>query len=136
MFLPSVERFGAGNIVVINDSSGSCTREAPKFFTEINAVSEDYSPDSITVITFDTVVQDVAEYTAGETIEGLSTKGGGGTNILPAFDYIEEHGLNPDAVIVFTDLYLWDWPEEPDYPVLWITTGRTDAPFGEVASMH
>lgn len=136
MFLPSVERFGAGNIVVINDSSGSCVRDAPKFFTEINAVSEDYSPDSITVITFDTVVQDVAEYTAGETIEGLSTKGGGGTNIVPAFDYIEEHGINPDAVIVFTDLYLWEWPEEPDYPVLWITTGRTDAPFGEVASMH
>ena len=136
MFLPSIERYGAGNLVIINDASGSCQREAPKFFTEINAIAEDYSPDSVTVITFDTEVQDVAEYQAGEEIEGLSTKGGGGTNVVPAFDYIEDHGLNPDAVIVFTDLHLWDWPDEPDYPVLWVSTGRDEAPFGEIARMQ
>lgn len=136
VFMPSSQRFGAGHVVVLNDMSGSTHSRAAEFFTELNAVSEDQSPDSVTVITFDTKVQDVRQYGQGEQIEGMSTKGGGGTRIAPAFQYIEDNELPVDSLIVFTDLYIHDIPEHaPDYPVLWCTVGSDDAPWGEVVRM-
>lgn len=136
VFMPSSQRFGAGHVVVLSDSSGSCHSRMVEFFAELTAISEDQSPDSITVITFDTQVQDVREYGAGEQIEGMSTKGGGGTRISPAFKYVEDEGLHVDSMIVFTDLYLHDFPDEPDYPVLWCTVGSDDAPWGEVVRVE
>jgi predicted metal-dependent peptidase len=54
----------------------------------------------------------------------------------PAFDYIEEHEMNVDSCVVLSDLYLSSRNiEEPDYPVLWVTTGSKDAPFGEVVEV-
>jgi predicted metal-dependent peptidase len=58
-------------------------------------------------------------------------KGGGGTDVREMFEYIERRGLNPQAVIVFTDGYT-PWPKTLSYPTLWcISTKGLRAPVGE-----
>jgi predicted metal-dependent peptidase len=51
------------------------------------------------------------------------------------FEYIEENDINPAGIVFLTDLYCHDFGDEPSCPVLWVTTGATDAPFGEVVPM-
>jgi hypothetical protein len=44
--------------------------------------------------------------------------------------------MHVDSCVVLSDLYLSSKDiEEPDYPVLWVTTGSKDAPFGEVVEV-
>lgn len=56
--------------------------------------------------------------------------GGGGTRFTPVFEWIDEGGLHPDALVYFTDA-LGEFPDrEPPYPVLWLVQGNAPVPFG------
>jgi len=133
IYMPSVDHVGAGRIVVGVDTSGSVNDEMLKgFLAELNAISEDMSPDSVTVIGCDAEVQSVHEYGEGEVIEDLDCTGRGGTRVSPVFEYIRDNDLPVDSFIYFTDLHVWDFPMAPDYPVLWVSTGLDEAPFGDV----
>jgi predicted metal-dependent peptidase len=61
--------------------------------------------------------------------------GGGGTDFEPIFRYIDSQGIDPVATVVLTDLCCDSFGEAPPYPVLWVTTERGTAPFGEVVEM-
>tara|TARA_R100000654_G_scaffold46033_2_gene72182 strand:- start:4007 stop:5152 length:1146 start_codon:yes stop_codon:yes gene_type:complete len=136
VYLPSVDRMGAGDIIILGDSSRSVSDEEWfHFLGEINNISEDHKPNSITVITFDHKVRTVKRYEQGEIIEKVGLGGRGGTRVTPAFDYVEENQLPCDNMVVLTDLEISDFPDRPDYPVLWVSTdiGSDKAPWGEVA---
>jgi len=136
VYMPSVDHYGAGHVVVALDSSRSVTlEELNMYLSEINGISEDMQPETLTIIVCDTEIQSVTTYYRGEVIESLNAKGRGGTLVGPVFAYIDEHGLPVDSMVYFTDLLVHDFPEAPDYPVLWVSTGSTDAPFGEVVSI-
>jgi len=132
---PSIEKIGAGDVVVGIDTSGSVTRKELKFFLgEINAISEDIKPRSITVITCDAQIQTVRRYEQGEEIEKIEINGRGGTRVRPVFDYIEEHQLQVDNMVYLSDLEIWDYPENPPhYPTLWVSSylGSKEAPWGD-----
>jgi len=132
---PSIEKIGAGDVVVGIDTSGSVTRKELKFFLgEINAISEDIKPRSITVITCDAQIQTVRRYEQGEEIEKIEINGRGGTRVKPVFDYIEEHQLPVDNMVYLSDLEIWDYPENPPhYPTLWVSSylGSKEAPWGD-----
>ena len=134
IYLPNVEHFGAGDIVIGCDTSASVSdEELAVFLGEINGMAQDMQPRSITVIGCDAKVQSVDYYGQGEDVQSINSKGRGGTEVTPVFDYIEEHGLPCDSFIYFSDMYVYDFPAHaPDYPVLWVSTGATDAPWGEV----
>jgi predicted metal-dependent peptidase len=132
---PSIQKAGAGNLVVGIDTSGSVSHhELTQFLGELNAVSEDTEPTSITVITCDTHVQTVQRYERGELIEEIKVGGRGGTMVTPVFQYIEENELEVDSMIYFSDMEIWDYPEQaPHYPTLWVSSWdqAKPAPFGE-----
>ena len=134
IYLPNVEHFGAGDIVIGCDTSASVSdEELAVFLGEINGMAQDMQPRSITVIGCDAKVQSVDYYGQGEDVQSINSKGRGGTEVTPVFDYIEEHGLPCDSFIYFSDMYVYDFPANaPHYPVLWVSTGATDAPWGEV----
>tara|TARA_R110000822_G_scaffold117730_4_gene250167 strand:+ start:363 stop:1490 length:1128 start_codon:yes stop_codon:yes gene_type:complete len=133
IYMPSMDRKGIGHIVIAIDSSCSVSSaDLSKFLSEMNAISEQMGAESITVICCDTKIQSVKTFEAGEIIEEINAKGRGGTRVAPVFKHIEENDLPCDALVYFTDLYVSDFPDAPDYPVLWVTTGDTQAPFGEV----
>jgi predicted metal-dependent peptidase len=132
IYMPSVDHYGVGHVGVIADVSGSTQSVLKQFLAELNRLTEDMRPESVTVIGCDSKVQSVNTYYSGELIEELDSTGGGGTRMTPAFEWINENAPHVDSVVCLTDLYIWDFPEEPDYPVLWVSTGDDSAPFGEV----
>ena len=132
---PSIEKIGAGDVVVGIDTSGSVSRRELKFFLgEINAISEDIKPRSITVITCDSKIQTVRRYEQGEEIQKIEINGRGGTRVKPVFDYIEEHDLPVDNMVYLSDLEVFDYPENPPhYPTLWVSSSLSSdaAPWGD-----
>lgn len=131
LYLPSVERSGVGDIVIVVDTSGSIgTQELEQFAGEINVIINEAQPESIRVIYCDAAVQTVEEFGPSEAIN-LSPKGGGGTDFVPPFKWVEENGIEPKCLIYLTDLCCNSFPVAPDYPVLWVTDSRKMAPFGE-----
>ena len=138
IYLPTVEHFGAGDIVIGCDTSAPVSdEELAVFLGEINGLAQDMQPRSITVIGCDAKVQSVDYYGQGEDVQSINSKGRGGTEVTPVFDYIEEHGLPCDSFIYFSDMCVYDFPANaPDYPVLWVSTGATDAPWGELVKAN
>jgi predicted metal-dependent peptidase len=131
---PISNKVGVGDIVIGVDTSGSVSnKELSYFLGELNSLSEEVKPNSITIITCDAKIQDVVKYESGETVKDIVCKGRGGTLVMPVFDYIAKENLNVDSFIYFTDLGISDYPrEEQNYPVLWVSTDtrQDEAPIG------
>ena len=135
LYLPSVERTGVGDIVIVVDTSGSIgTQELEQFAGEINAIINEAQPESVRLIYCDAAVQSVEEFGPSEPIN-LSPQGGGGTDFVPPFKWVEEIGIAPKCLIYLTDLCCNSFPVAPDYPVLWVTDSHKTAPFGETVRL-
>lgn len=136
IYMPSVENCGVGNVIVALDTSGSVTNnELEQFTSEINNIIESTSPNSVTLIQCDTEIRNVKVYGPNEPIEYIECHGGGGTHFEPPFSYVSDNNLNVDNFIYLTDMY-GSFPEEPDYPVLWVSTSDQIGPFGETIQLE
>ena len=107
------------------------SRQLGLFEAEVRSILEGQRPQRVYVLYFDAVVQKVEIYEAGQPIS-LTPVGGGGTEFAPCFDWVEERGVRPQTMVFLTDLYGSFPSDAPCYPVLWASTGRRQAPFGEV----
>lgn len=140
LYLPSLVPDSLGEIVVMRDTSGSTQFAQSQFMAELNEIVSEVKPTTTHVIDCDyTIPADgIAQYGPDESIPEVYC-GGGGTSFKPPFDYIAEQGINPVCAIYLTDLDPNDgWPEEPSYPVLWVSCARkstTVAPWGETVWM-
>ncbi|HLH36417.1 MAG TPA: VWA-like domain-containing protein [Alloacidobacterium sp.] len=136
LYLPGVVKEGVGEIVIAVDCSGSINgRQLRLFEAEARSILEGQRPERVYVLYFDAVVQKVETYEAGQPIS-LNPMGGGGTEFAPCFEWVEERGIMPQTMVFLTDLY-GSFPScAPSYPVLWASTGRRQAPFGEVIPMQ
>ena len=136
LYLPSVSGETLGEIAFAVDCSGSIGQdEINQFASEITTVWQDQRPTKVHVIYFDSEVSHYDEFDR-DNEPVIKPHGGGGTAFSPVFRYMEEHGINPVACIFLTDLCCNDFGDEPDYPVLWVSTHEDKAPFGEVVMME
>lgn len=136
LYLPGVVREGVGEIVIAVDCSGSISgRQLRLFEAEARSILEGQRPERVYVLYFDAVVQKVETYEAGQPIS-LNPVGGGGTEFAPCFNWVEKRGIMPQTMVFLTDLYGSFPCSAPSYPVLWASTGRHQAPFGEVIPMQ
>jgi predicted metal-dependent peptidase len=134
LYLPGMRTEAAGPLVVGIDTSGSIgQRVLEQFAGELNAIVEDTQPERVYVVYCDARVQRVEEFTADDLPIVLQPRGGGGTSFRPVFDWVEQEGVQPDALVYLTDM-CGDFPrQEPSYPVLWgSTSGHGNAPFGDI----
>jgi len=143
MYLPGMTGSEVGPIFLAFDTSGSIGQEELScFLGEMNAIFEECSPSEVMAGFCDTQI-----YGEHETLEeddfpmepkqfSRICKGGGGTRFSPVFSYLTENNIRPDMLIYFTDLYGSDFGEDPGYPVVWVTTGATEAPFGKVIKIE
>jgi predicted metal-dependent peptidase len=136
LYLPGVVREGVGEIAIAVDCSGSVNgRQLQLFEAEIRSILEGQRPQRVYVLYFDTTVQKVETYEAGQRVD-LQPAGGGGTEFGPCFDWLAERGILPQTLVFLTDLYGTFPASTPAYPVLWASTGCRQAPFGQVIPMH
>ena len=132
LYLPSVSGEAMGEVLFAVDCSGSIDQHTINQFTaEITKVKEDLMPERIHVMYFDSEVSHVESYEPHDDLD-IKPHGGGGTDFAPVFEKIIELGINPVAIVFLTDLCCSSFGDQPDAPVLWITTDPGNAPFGEV----
>lgn len=134
LYLPSLSGEAMGELAVFVDCSGSITNELDQFAAEICAIKEDVRPEKIHVVYFDHGVCHYEVFGPDDELE-LHPHGGGGTAFEPCFDFVEEKGLELVCGVFLTDGYGSCECPPPSYPVLWVTTGTTKFPFGQVVEM-
>jgi len=136
---PTVIKTGCGNVVFSMDTSGSVLDNEIKYFLGVaNELVDEMRPTSVTVITWDSKVRTVKRYEEGEEIQSFEIGGRGGTSVSPMFSYVEDMDVECDQMICLSDMGIHDYPDDPDYPVLWVSSwssGRP-APFGETAYLN
>src|SRR5580704_4971829 len=136
LYLPGVVREGVGEVAIAVDCSGSVSgRQLRLFEAEVRSILEGQRPEHVYVLYFDAEVHNVETYDAGERID-LNPVGGGGTEFGPCFEWLDDQGIRPQALVFLTDLYGSFPASAPSYPVLWASTGGQKAPFGEVIPMQ
>lgn len=135
LYMPSRSGERLGEVAFHIDCSGSIgSKELNQFATEIKWVKEYLNPSVIHVLYFDSEVCHYDKFGASDDIV-ITPHGGGGTAFSPCFQYLRDNDINPVASIFLTDLYCNDFGDEPDHPVLWVSNGTDEAPFGEVVMM-
>jgi len=136
IYLPSLDSLRCGPLVVAVDASGSIGQKwFDQFAAELTDISERVKPEYIQVLIFDTKVREQIRFEPGEEIV-LKARAGGGTAFDDPVRWIEQEGLNPEALVYLTDLESSVFPADPGYPVIWATTGRKIAPFGETVMLY
>jgi predicted metal-dependent peptidase len=109
-------------------------KELQVFMTELQNILDTARPTGVTVIACDAEVHDVTELSQGDALQDNMPplSGGGGTSFIPPFEWCKTNGLEPAALIYFTDM-CGQFPDEaPAYPVIWCATTDSKAPWGEL----
>ena len=105
LYLPSMHSQGIDTIAIIIDTSASLPGETlALFWAEVREIAADLQPDSIYVLQVDAVLQDAAEYPAGDLPDSITIKGRGGTDFRPGFAWLHEHGVRPSCCLYLTDM--------------------------------
>ena len=128
MIMPGDVRDGLPTGVVLLDTSGSMGGWLKQLLTETAVIINDVPRDDVHVMQCDAAVADITTYAPGDQLV-LKVAGGGGSDFRPAFAMVEEMGIDPQWMVVISDMMI-DWPEDaPPYPVLaFSTTPSLSAP--------
>jgi predicted metal-dependent peptidase len=135
LYLPELKNPELGLVALLVDTSGSITqKDLNDFASEILGILAVYKTE-LMVIYVDAAVQGFDVISSDDTELNLELKGGGGTDYRPGFTWLQEVGHQPTAVVYMTDGYCRSFPDEPDFPTLWVLTQKTSyfkPSFGEV----
>ena len=122
-----------GDVVVGVDTSISIQQpELNAFNAHVDRIIDTCNPESVTVIYCDDSVNHVDVFTPEDFPVRLSPHGGGGTSFVPVFDYIDEHGLDPEVVVYLTDGYGDQHNFTSKHETVWLTTGSPNFTWGKV----
>lgn len=136
LYLPSLRSEEMGEMVLAIDTSASVTKaELDAFAAEFRSIMEEVRPRLIHIVYCDAMVQLVEQFTRDDVDIRLQAPGRGGTRFVPVFKWVEENHISPSCLVYLTDLECNEFPQEPDYPTLWVSTNRPHAPFGEVIKL-
>ncbi len=140
LYLPSLRGEKLKAVVAV-DTSGSTTSELPMFFGELSSLLTSFGDYELTVIQCDADIQSVEYFDNLHPLPSdhkWKTRGHGGTNFCPVFQYLTNHPeLEQSLLIFFTDGYGPSPKNPPPYPVLWLicNNGRTPANWGSTIQL-
>lgn len=139
IYAPQRSGNGCGHVVVGFDTSGSIYADPTlidRFIAEVGGILSDLKPQALTILWCDAQVHRYDEVDQMTDLMGLKPVGGGGTDFRPVFDWVEDNGLRPDALVYLTDGEGTFPQQAPDYPVLWGSIlPRSKYPFGDVVAV-
>ncbi len=133
IYLPSRNEQRMQTVALAVDCSGSIDKPLLSLFcAELESILEAYECD-LYIFYHDTLVKKCEVYGRQDRPLRLMPEGGGGTDYrhIPA---AVEQECHPICLLWFTDLECASYPEEPFYPVLWVSSKmqKNPPPFGEV----
>ncbi len=134
LYLPSRNEPRIPIMALAIDASGSIDENALSMFcAELENILENYDT-TLFIMYHDTKVQRHECYTRADRPLRASVQGGGGTSYRDVPNYLDKENIQPACLLWFTDFECDYFPEEPMYPVLWVSTKKEkkQAPFGEV----
>ena len=120
------------HLVYFEDVSGSITdAQVIRFNSELKYVWDELKPKKMTIVQFDTQIQNIIVLKEGDDFEEVKVVGRGGTCLICVREMMME--LRPTAAVIFSDLYCD--PMEPlpfDVPTIWVAIDNktTPIPFG------
>jgi predicted metal-dependent peptidase len=132
IYLPSGITESVGELAILIDTSGSTFAPGvlPAFMSEAKAICDTVKPSRVHIIYWDTSVCQAEVYERDE-LEGMiastQPKGGGGTQVQCAIDYMQKNNIAPQASIVLTDGYLGGAWGNWSCPVLWCVIDNKNA---------
>lgn len=113
--------------VVAFDASGSMTEEQENICIEqIEFMRDVLNISEIHLLVFDDKIQNAIKIDQYTPITNFDLKGGGGTDLNPVIDYIEDNHISPEVFIIFTDMGLHIPSKKPEYPTIWIGINPSD----------
>ena len=134
LYMPELYSAELKSPLMIMDTSGSIGHdEMVMAASEAHAILGMFDT-SLYIFYVDSAFQGEQEFTSHDRID-LKPKGGGGTDFRPGFEKLKKEFYDISCVLYLTDGYCDSFPEEPEYPVLWILTCENDnfkPPWGEV----
>lgn len=131
LYLPSLQGEHIELVAAIDTSGSISNALAQQFISEIKGIAAQFSSYVIHYIQCDAKVQSYQELTIEDQDDWpLEVHGRGGTSFIPVFEKVEELGITPPILVYLTDL-MGSFPEEPNYPVLWVSSCDGHIPFGD-----
>lgn len=130
IYLPSLqdeEEGGLDHIIYFLDVSGSISdMDVTRFNSEVKYIKDTFNPEKLSLVQFDTKIQDVQIFEKDDPFEEILVVGRGGTSLDCVRNYIIEQ--KPTAVVVFSDLCC-DVMEKLPMPVpqLWVCINNAEA---------
>jgi predicted metal-dependent peptidase len=141
LVLPGSDVLDRIEVVACLDGSGSTTPEMIRdFLSECQGIMSMFRDFKLTVMTFDTEVYNVVEFTPDNADEIADYKfyGDGGTAPSCCWNYMREHDIVPDQLLVFTDglIERLEWGQEDYADTLFVihSNPNINAPYG--ATVH
>ena len=136
IYLPSryMDQGRLEHLMYFLDVSGSISTEQEiRFNSELKYIQETIKPAKLTVVQFDTIIQQVRVFNDGEQYDSMEIIGRGGTCLVCVRDYIIEH--KPTCAVIFSDMECAQMEPLPfEIPTLWAVLGnpRAKVKFGKM----
>jgi len=124
-YMPSYQRYGIDDVIVLWDTSGSMNGRETAILSEVQAICEDLGL-ILRIICIDSQIHsDTHDVKSAIDMAG-EIKGGGGSNFCPAFDLLEEERYE-GVVVAFTDGHIGVPSTRPHLikDVLWVLEPST-----------
>jgi predicted metal-dependent peptidase len=137
VILPSSKKEETIDICIAIDSSGSvCKKMLEVFLAEIYSIVHTYSSFKLRVWSFDTKCYNYQEFTEDnlEELYDYRIVGGGGTLFECNWEMLQEKGVQPNQLLIYTDGYpCRTWGDANYCPVIFCICDARDIipPFGE-----
>ena len=131
LYLPTRQSHELGDVVLLVDTSVSIGDDQLALMAGFLEGVLAANPGKLTVIYHTTNVYNVVDWVPEDGPLKLTKEQSGGTSHIPAFQEIENRGLDPAVILCATDLES-RFPPDPGIPTIWVDmVGGHTPPFGQ-----
>lgn len=110
------------HLVYALDVSGSITSaQANQFLKSAATLKEKLKPKLMTVMLWDTRIKFEKTFREDEKLDNIRVQAGGGTCLDPVYARVRQ--LNPEALVIFTDLCV-TIPPKPEWETIWFVPNK------------
>ena len=127
MMMPSRTRTPNGAIIMIDTSGSISDEDLNQFVSECSGILKETGCRFLKIYFHDVECYHVEEYNLNTINKIKATRGG--TSHVDVFRKVNESDDKVGMCIAFTDLYT-DFPEQPEYSVIWAHPEETGSPVG------